>query len=209
MVNKKLTTLQKDALFEVMSIGMGHSSMALSHLVKDKIEVKLDSMDLLPLSQIPSHLGSESVLSTAVYLRILGELSGTTLLVFPRDTALLVTDILHGRPTGTTKIIGKEDRSGIEEMGNILTASFLNAMSDFLKIKIVPSTPVTVFDVSNSIVRFVLIGVKKQVDHCLMTKVDFISSKGAVKGNFLLLLDSESLDKMVSLVDARIQKNRD
>jgi chemotaxis protein CheY-P-specific phosphatase CheC len=54
MVNKKLTTLQKDALFEVMSIGMGHSSMALSSLVKDKIEVKLDSMDLLPLSQIPT-----------------------------------------------------------------------------------------------------------------------------------------------------------
>jgi chemotaxis protein CheC len=209
MVNKKLTTLQKDALFEVMSIGMGHSSMALSSLVKDKIEVKLDSMDLLPLSQIPTHLGSESVLSTAVYLRIIGELSGTTLLVFPRDTALLVTDILHGRQAGTTKIICKEDRSGIEEMGNILTASFLNAMSDFLKIKIVPSTPVTVFDVSNSIVRFVLIGVNKKVDQCLITKVNFISSLGAVKGNFMLLLDCESLDKMVSLVDARIQKNKD
>jgi chemotaxis protein CheC len=209
MVNKKLTTLQKDALFEVMSIGMGHSSMALSSLVKDKIEVKLDSMDLLPLSQIPSHLGSENVLSTGVYLRIIGELSGTTLLVFPRDTALLVTDILHGRQAGTTKIIGKEDRSGIEEMGNILTASFLNAMSDFLKIKIVPSTPVTVFDISNSIVRFVLIGVNKKVDHCLITKVNFISSMGAVKGNFMLILDCESLDKMVSLVDARIQKNKD
>jgi chemotaxis protein CheC len=204
----KLSKLQLDALAEVMSIGMGHASTALSQLINEKIGVKLSSLELLPLSTIPHKLGDESVLSTGVYLRITGGLSGTTLLVFPRESALFVADIISNKTIGTTTIIGKEDRSGIEELGSIITASFLNAMSDFLDIKLCPSTPVTVFDVSSAIVRFVLIGINKKIDYGMLVRVDFVSSMGIVAGNFMLLLDSDSLDFLVGLLDKRIQKNR-
>jgi chemotaxis protein CheC len=207
MMKKNLTTLQKDALYEVVSIGMHHASTALSHLVKDEITVKLDSLDLVTLTQLPPYLYKENVLSTGVYLRITGDLSGTTLLVFPHDTALTITDILHNRAIGETSSLGRDDKSGIEELGSILTASFLNALSDFLKIRLVPSTPSTVFDVSKSIRRFVLIGVKAK-DQCLITKVSFVSAMGIVEGNFIFLLDSDSLSKLIPLIDARIQKNK-
>jgi len=202
----KLTNLERDALREVMSMGMGHSSIALSKMVDEKIDVKLAAMNLIPLSEVSGKLGGEDVLSTGVYLRVIGDVSGTTLLVFPRDSALFLADVLEGREAGSTKILSRLDRSALEELGSIITASFLTAMGNFLGVKTYPSTPVTVFDVAKSIVNFVLIGVNKDVDFGLVIKIDFKGSKGVITGYFLLLLDAVSLATLINLIDKTIEE---
>ena len=208
MKSDKISKLQIDALKEVMSIGMAHSGSALSKLIDEKIDVKLKSLDLVPLSEISANMGNRNVLSTGVYLRIMGDILGTTLLVLPRENALFIVDVLNKRKQGTTKILDREDRSGLEEVGSILTASFLNAVSDFLGFKLYPSTPVTVFDVAGSIVNFVLIGVKKSVEFGLLVHVEFSGNQGIISGNFILLMDSESLRNLIAVLDKRIIESK-
>lgn len=201
----KLTRLERDTLREVMSMSMDYSSMAISKMVDERIDVKLASMDLTPLSEVPKKLGGKDVLSTGVYMRIIGDISGTTLLVFPRDSALFLADVLGGREVGSTKILSWVDRSALEELGSIVTTSFLTAMGDFLGIKMYPSTPVTVFDTADSIVNFVLIGINKDVDFGLVVKMDFKGAKGVITGYFLPLLYTGSLNVLLNLVDKRIE----
>ena len=203
----KLTRLERDALREVVSTALSHSSMALSKMVDERIDVKLASMDLIPLSEIPGKLGDEDVLSTGVYIRIIGDISGTTLLVFPRDSALFLADVLGGREAGSTKILTELDRSALEELGSIITASFLTAMSNFLGIKTYPSPPVTVFNTAGSIVNFVLMGINKDVDFGLVVRIDFKGRKGVITGYLLLLLYAGSLSVLLNLLDKRIEES--
>jgi len=202
----KLTRLERDALREVVSTALSHSSMALSKMADEEIDVKLASMDFIPLSEVPRKLGGGDVLSTGVYLRVMGDVSGTTLLVFPRDSALFLADVLGGREAGSTKILSELDRSALEELGSTITASFLRAMGNFLGVKTYPSTPVTVFDLASSIVNFVLIGINEDVDFGLVVKIDFKGAKSVITGYFLLLLDAGSLAVLLDLVDKRIEE---
>ncbi|MBN2013601.1 MAG: chemotaxis protein CheC [Candidatus Altiarchaeota archaeon] len=202
-----LTELAKDALKEVIAIAMWHSSTALSKMIDERVNVRLTKLSLIPISQIPKYFGKNNVLSVGVYSRVLGDISGTTILIFPRKTALIFIDTLEGREVGTTDMVDMEGRSILEEIGSILTATFMNAIADFVEIKIYPSQPVTVFNFASSIVNFVLLGVRREVNVGLIVEVEFKGLKGEVSGNFIILLESNSATKLLTLIDKKTKEN--
>lgn len=208
MNTPKLTKLGQDALKEVIGIGMWHSSTSLSRMINEKIDVKLVRLSLMPISQIPRYFGNNNVLSVGVYSRVLGDIFGTTILLFPRKTALVFIDILNGEEVGTTQMVDSEGRSILEELGSILTASFMNAIADFVEIKVYPSKPVTVFNVASFIINFVLLGVRRVIDFGLIVEVEFGGLRGRVSGNFIILLESTSAAKLLKLIEEKTKETQ-
>ncbi len=123
-----LNPLQLDALREVSNIGAGNSATALSILFSQKIDMTVPNVNIIKFDKLLDNYGEHEVV--AVLVRVLGELSGNILYIFEKDVALNIVEKLTG---STERNMDEMAISVISEIGNIISASFMNAISQFTK----------------------------------------------------------------------------
>lgn len=209
MIMKKIIKLdkrQREILRRISERGMKKSTMSLSQMVESDIKIDMLKVEFLPVSEIPSRVGGPEKLVMALYLRIMGDISGTSLLLLPRESALSLADILNDRRIGTTEILDREDRSALGEVSNILTASFLTELGNFTGIRLYHSTPCTVFNIAKSLMEFVLLGMDPRIEHILIIQLRFTGKMGEIGGDFILLFDTSSLPVLVREIDKKIEE---
>ena len=141
----ELTENQLDALKEVGNIGAGHGATALSQLVGKRILITVPKASVIPLKNVPQLVGNPNTLVAGLFLTILGDATGKILLLFPRDSAVNLADMLLKQPMGTSKILSEMGHSAIKEAGNILTGAYLSALNEFLGMLLLISVPTLVF----------------------------------------------------------------
>src|SRR6476646_1571454 len=92
-----LKVLQIDALREVANIGAGHAATALSQMVGQTIMITVPTINVARLEEIPPQVAAPDEPVAAVLMHMLGDLTGRTLLVFPRRTARRLASLLLRR----------------------------------------------------------------------------------------------------------------
>ena len=192
---RDLKELQFDALKEVANIGAGHAATALSQMTNKKIMISVPEVTVTPLEEVPEVLGHPEEVVAAVLMHMMGDLTGRTLLLFPGPSARALCDILLRRPAGTTTEFGVMEQSGIKEVGNILSSAYLNALSDFMGMMLVPSVPSLVVDLSAAVLTSTYLNFGSERDYvfCVESEFQFEGESSNLKGHFLLLPDLASL----------------
>jgi chemotaxis protein CheC len=192
---RDLKELQFDALKEVANIGAGHAATALSQMTNKKIMISVPEVTVTPLEEVPEVLGHPEEVVAAVLMHMMGDLTGRTLLLFPEPSARALCDILLRRPAGTTTEFGVMEQSGIKEVGNILSSAYLNALSDFMGMMLVPSVPSLVVDLSAAVLTstYLNFGTERDYVFCVESEFQFEGESSNLKGHFLLLPDLASL----------------
>ena len=131
----------------------------------------------------------------AVLMHMMGDLTGRTLVLFPERSARILCDILFRRAPGTTSEFGPMEQSGLKEAGNILASAYMNALSDFMGMMLVPSVPSLVIDLSARDAHHHLSQFRPRPRLRLLRR-DAFRVEGAtepLRGHFLLLPDMPSL----------------
>jgi chemotaxis protein CheC len=188
----ELTPSQMDALKEVGNIGAGHGATALSQLLGKRIHITVPRANVIPLSQVPGLVGDPQTLVAGLTLSILGDATGKIVLLFPRDSALHLADMLLKQPVGTSKILNEMGHSALKEAGNILTGAYLSALNEFLGMLLLISVPSLVFDMAGALLATVTQGMEDSTKViCIETK--FIDSTEVIGGYFILVPDAVSL----------------
>jgi len=188
----ELTPQQMDALKEVGNIGAGHGATALSQLLGKRIHITVPRANVLALSQVPNLVGDPQTLVAGLTLSILGDATGKIVLLFPRDSALRLADMLLKQPVGTSKILNEMGHSALKEAGNILTGAYLSALNEFLGMLLLISVPSLVFDMAGALLSTVTQGMEDATKViCIETK--FIDSNEVIGGYFILVPDAVSL----------------
>jgi len=192
---RDLKELQFDALKEVANIGAGHAATALSLMTNKKIMISVPQVTVTPLEEVPDVLGAPEEVVAAVLMHMMGDLTGRTLLLFPEPSAYALCDILLRRPVGTTTEFGTMEQSGLKEVGNILSSAYLNALSDFMGMMLVPSVPSLVVDLSAAVLTSTYLNFGSERDYvfCVESEFQFDGGSSHLKGHFLLLPDLASL----------------
>src|SRR3569833_2187166 len=95
---RSLKPNQLDALREVANIGAGHAATALSQMIGETIMISVPTINVSPLEDVPPQVAAPDEPVAAVLMHMLGDLTGRTLLVFPRRTALRLASMLTRRP---------------------------------------------------------------------------------------------------------------
>src|SRR5213079_1149631 len=148
---RDLKALQIDALREVANIGAGHAATALSQLTNRRIMISVPQINIARLEEVPDLLGDPQEVVAAVLMHMLGDLTGRTLLLFPEAMARKLCDMLLRRPPGTTTVFDALEQSCLKESGNILSGAYMNALSDFMGMLLLPSVPSLVVDLSAAV----------------------------------------------------------
>jgi chemotaxis protein CheC len=205
----KLSPLQLDALKEVSAIGMGNATMTFAELIGSKVGVKMSSLELAPVASVADVLGNRNLLVTGVFLRMRGDITGVSLLLLPRESAILLADILNGRGEGSPSVsLNELDRSALAELGSMITASYLKAVTDMLDLDVKISVPSVVFNTVGDIVRFVLAGSQDNISYSLLAQTEFSSTEKYIKGEFLLLLNEATIIKLLSSVYEKLKRTK-
>jgi chemotaxis protein CheC len=190
----RLTLEQLDAIKEVSNIGMGHAATALSQLTGLGIGMKVPEIRVMKLASVPEVLGGAEQMVVGVYLQMLGDARGNIMLVFPRASALSLLERLVPEHSQKGLMLTELQTSALKEVGNILASAYLNALGTFLKITVLPSTPVLSIDMAGAVVDYVLADLAELGDVSLMIETEFSCAQDMVKGHFFLLPDHDSID---------------
>lgn len=190
-------------LEEIHNTGAIQASMALSQLTDREIRVSFPESQILRLAEIAEFLGGEEKQVGGVYVGIGGNLDGGILMVLPVESILDFHDRLYRRTPGTCTSIEGVDMSGISELGNILAASFLNAISDGTGLRVKSETPEISVDMCQPVIDSVLARFNQPGDRILLTKTLIYSKdKEEVMCHLLMFLEPESLRRLIkTLVD--------
>jgi len=94
---------------------------------------------------------------TAVLMHMLGDLTGRTLLVLPESDAKMLVDLLIKSEPGTTTGFDELSESSLKEAGNILGGAYLNALSDFMNMMLLPSVPSLEIDLAGAVLTSTLL----------------------------------------------------
>jgi chemotaxis protein CheC len=197
-----LKPMQLDALREVANIGAGHAATALSQMTSQRIMISVPRLSVSQLEEVPPHIGSPEEPVAAVLMNMLGDLTGRTLLVFPRPTALRLAELLMGKPAGACTDMGTMEQSAIKEAGNILSGAYMNALSDFMGIMLLPSPPSLAIDMSRAVLTtaYVQFGSDPNYVFCVETEFHMRDANERLRGFFLLLPDVPSLKAILRAV---------
>ena len=192
---RELKELQLDALREVANIGAGHAATALSQMTNRTIMIAVPEVNVRALEDVTDLVGSGDQVMAAVLMHMMGDLTGRTLVLFQADSARALCDILLRREPGSTQEFGIMEQSGLKEAGKILASAYLNALSDFMGMMLVPTVPSLVVDLSAAVLTsaYLNFGHARDYVFCVETSFRVENTATPLVGHFLLLPDMPSL----------------
>lgn len=197
-----LTSIQLDALREIANIGAGHAATALSQLTGSTIMIKVPAITVSSIEDLPAQFSADEEPVAAVMMHMLGDLSGRTLLVFPKPTVMRLAELMLRRPVGSSVAFSELESSAIKETGNILSGAYMNALSDFLGMLLLPSPPSLVIDMSTAVLTSASAEFAPDPDSVLCVESEFVlrETDMTLRGYFLLLPDQASLQVMLRAI---------
>ena len=197
---RKLSDKQLDALREVANIGAGHAATALSQMTGQRIMISVPRVNIAPLEDVPNQITGPEEPVAAVLMRMMGDLTGMTLLVFPQTAALQVAGLMMRRKATEMGVI---EQSAIKEAGNILGSAYMNALAEFMGMILMPSPPSLAIDLSDAILSSTFVEVSEAGDSyvfCVESEFILQEDNSKVRGLFLLLPDGPSLQAVLRAI---------
>lgn len=197
-----LKEIQLDALREVANIGAGHAATALSQLTGSTIMISVPTFRVARLEDVGEGIKEPEEPVAAVLMHMLGDLTGRTLLVFPRQTAIRLAEMMLRRPPGSCQAMSELEQSAIKEAGNIISGAYMNALSDFLGLMLLPSPPSLAVDMSSAVLTTAYLQFGTDRDYVFYVESEFSlqDRNEALRGFFLLLPDYASLQAILRAV---------
>ena len=201
MKKRRLSKEKFDVLKELANIGVGNALTSLSKMLnEEKVEMNVPEATLAPLQDIPDLLGGAEFPVAGIYIESHGDVGLTILFVLSMESAYkLISTLLPGSQ-------GELDEMGLSallEVGNILTGSYLNALSVMTDSRMLPSPPKIAVDMSGAIISTVIAEARIVDDEVVILKTSLNSLQSNISGHILILPDRGSLKKIFTLLGVR------
>ncbi|MDR1615739.1 MAG: chemotaxis protein CheC [Syntrophomonadaceae bacterium] len=195
-----LTRLQLDVLKEIGNIGAGNAATALAQMINDKVDMSIPEVGILAFNEVAELVGGADAHVIGIYLTVEGEAPANILFLIAMDRACALVDMLLGKPENTTNAanLTELDLSALQEVGNIIAATYLNALSSFTGLKFVWSVPALAIDMAGAVMDSILALFGVMGDHVLLLKTEFKKNQTGLVGNFFLLPNVGSLEIILS-----------
>jgi len=190
-----VTNFEKDQLSEVVNIGAGNASVALSQMIGENVLITVPEIFVDTVEQAIARLGDPERVRTVILLKVLGDAPGTMLLIFSPESALNLAALLT--KTQKKNRLDELDRSALREVGNILSGAAMAALSRFLGMYIVQSVPDAATDMLGAVVDSVLAEIGLGSDTVLIFKVRFTVEGKDVEAQLFFLFDPHSTKKIL------------
>lgn len=186
------TELQLDALRELANIGSGTASTALSGMLGRSVDISVPNAQALPFADAVEVIGDAEAEMTGIVLGIQGDMAGTVLLLVSPEDADAICGMLGLTPGDEYAL------SALGEVGNIVGASYINALGSMTGMELEPTPPATATDMLGAIVASVLASAALTGDMALLLDSNLVVEGEDCSISFLLVPDQGGVDELLS-----------
>jgi chemotaxis protein CheC len=183
-----------DVLKEIGNIGSGNAASALSTLLGCETDISVPQVKLLSFEEAVNFLGGPENIAIGMLVNLSEDITGMMLYVLEKSCASKMTSALFGSEIEDLFNMNDMEKSFIAEVGNIMSASYINAIASLTGLTIDISVPQMTVDMVGAIlsvptVRFAQIG-----DKVLFIDNSFFIGGCEVKSNIILVPEMSSLE---------------
>ncbi|GGF15810.1 chemotaxis protein CheC [Aliidongia dinghuensis] len=183
----ELSALERDAVTEILNIGVGRAAASLSLMVRDEIQLSVPSAELLYGEAARLRLSLTADRMVAVREAFRGLLSGSAALLFPQSKSLDLVRMVLDEDL-TAEEVTELEQEALVEIGNVILNGCLSSIADALVGEIETSIPV--------LLHADLATILPQAAGCepvlLVLTIDFTIRSRDIQGHIVFLMDMQA-----------------
>ncbi len=192
-----MNLLELDVMKEISSIGTSHAATALSKLLQKEIRITIPEVNILGYEDTINKIGYIEELVTATLVRMSNEVNGLMLFIFKLDLANAVLEKLIGKRYEDFQELDELAYSALEEIGNIIICSYVNAFTQLVKVEIDLSVPSSTVNMLGGILTVPIAEYGYVTDKLMYINAEFIMDGEKLSDGLLMLPDIESLNSIL------------
>ena len=185
-----------DVLKELGNIGAGNATTALSQMMQCKVDLSVPQVRLMEFKELGKIMGGEEIIMAGIYLGIEGDIAGSIMFLLEKQAARHLVDKLMGMSMEGEEF-SEMEFSALKEVGNIITAAYLNSLSSLTGLRIQPSVPDLTVDMAGAILSVPAIEFGTLGDKMLLIQTQFFDEM-VLDGYFILVPNLDSYGKILS-----------
>lgn len=193
MPKQILSPEQVDYVEEMMNIGAGNAATALEQLLKNRFEMCLPAIHVVPPHAAFSVIGDPAEAVTGVRMKMLGACKGELFFVVPQRLQQKLGNLAYAAVGLGAK--SADDTSVIVEIANILAGVYLTAIHDFCGLNIYHSVPFAATDMAQALLDETIATISDQNELfiIIVNKFQAPDSKETINTYFILVPEVNSL----------------
>src|SRR5690625_5304536 len=194
-----LSNLQKDALKEICNIGAGNATTSLSQLIDKKIVMNVPKVKMILFDEEMNMIGEPEQIVVVMYFKIHGEATVKVYIILSVEEAeSVIYDVTCGLKIDLLNNSSEERKLGLsalQEVGNIITGSYLSALSDFTNLLMKSSIPHLAIDMAGAILSIGLIELSERSDYAIFidTQLKTTRQQNDISSQFFFLPDIDTV----------------
>lgn len=198
----KLNETCIDILKELGNIGSGNAITALASIIGKKIDMKIPSVKLMDFNEVQDIFGLADAIIVGIYFDLEGSVKGNILFSLDIESASYLIEYLMGVSVGEE--FSDIEKSALQEIGNIMAGSYVSSLSTLTNLDIKISPPAISIDMAGAILSVPAIKFSELSDKILFIETEFFEGSKLIKGDFFLIPDIESFDKILNALGVEL-----
>jgi len=187
-----------DVLREIANIGSGNAASSLSRMLGHKVNISIPDIGILGFNEAYDALGGPEAIMMGTLLMLTEGIDGMMMFLLPIDVVCDLVNMLMFTDIKSHEEIDEMGYSVINEVSNIMSASFVTAIADMTDIPIDISPPEAALDMLGSIMSVPSIYFAKMSDTLLLIQNELEIDGKKTSASVLMLPDIPSLEKLMN-----------
>lgn len=193
-----LSEIHMDVLRELGNIGSGNAATSLSNLLAKAVDISVPKISVLDYGKVAEQLGGPEMMCVGLLLSLSGDVEGMLMFLLQKDFTHLTLNALLGENFKDFSDIDEMGLSAIQEVSNIMAASYVNAISSMTGLTINITVPDICIDMVGAILSVPAIHYANISDRIIYIEDEFHSSEENITSHILMIPDVESLGKIMT-----------
>ena len=195
-----LTTVQQDALVELINIGFGRAGAALSKLTGHRVQLQVPQVTMCPIEEMADRLRPLLANEIATVHQIFsGPVEGDALLVLDQHSAAILKELLTDEPALPLEI-DRSAREVVTEIGNILLNACLGTFGNLLKVQVSFSVPHLTLETLGSVVESIAVE-REGLRFALIVHSSFRLRDSSLTGYLVIVLGVASIERLIDALE--------
>lgn len=193
----QVNDMYMDVLQEIGNIGAGNATTAIAQMLDFRLNMEVPKVKLMEASKLASAICDEEETVVGIFLEVTNDISGSMMFLMRMDSAHVIVNKLMMRDVDYNEPFSDMDLSALREIGNIIAASYLSALSSLTNLKILPSVPYISVDMAAAILSVPAIQFGQYGDNALFVETEFGDDK-EIQGYFILMPEQNSYERILT-----------
>ena len=189
-----INSIQMDALAEIGTIGSSNAVTSLSNLLGKEISIAVPKVRIMNFNDAVEFIGGPENIVVGLLVRLGGDVRGMMMFILQAGFAKNIIRSLFGKQLDDIYNADEMDFSAISEIGNILSASYVNALSTLTGLCIDISVPSICIDMAGAILSVPAIEFARIGNKVMFIDDTFSIDGGTLKSNMILAPEMDSLN---------------